>query len=235
MRLIYRPIDTWPGELTTERVASQFTGDWSSTLEVLEREVSHLMDINPRTHHGPPELVLQLALPEGAIRQDGGIRAGSKPPTHPGVILNVDGKDGPLRFACDRFDSRWKGSHSESWRHNVRAIAFGLEALRKVERYGLGRGTEQYVGFQALPPGTPMPAAAMTVDDAAVVLHSSAGQLTASYFEVRHLLEDPKLVDIAYRSAVKQHHPDAGGDPEMFRRITEARDLLAAHHERSTT
>ena len=240
MKLTYRPIDTWPGELTTDRKPSQFTGDWRSTLEVLEREVGHLTDTDHRYYH--PSAVLQLALPEHAIRQDGQIRSGAKPPEHPGVILSIDGRDGPLRFACDRFESSWKGTRAEAWRHNVRAIAFGLEALRKVERYGLGRGTEQYVGFQALPPaggtGIAMPAAGpattMTLDQAAQLLFAEGKTVIDSTnpFEATDLLASPELASSYYRSAAMRHHPDAGGDPAIFRRLTEARDLLLAHGAR---
>lgn len=38
------------------------------------------------------------------------------------------------------------------WRHNVRSIALGLEALRAVDRFGISRRGEQYAGFRgALP------------------------------------------------------------------------------------
>jgi hypothetical protein len=102
----------------------------------------------------------------------------------------------------------------------MRAIALGLEALRKVERYGMGSGAEQYVGFQALPPATPM-GQAMTVE-VALDLLSSEGGMSASGFG-----EDGWVVK-AFRAAAARHHPDRGGDPTMFRRIVEARDLLAA-------
>lgn len=32
----------------------------------------------------------------------------------------------------------------------------------------------------------------------------------------------------AARDAAKKLHPDAGGDPQLFRQLTEARDLLVA-------
>lgn len=42
----------------------------------------------------------------------------------------------------------------QDWRHNVRSIALGLEALRAVDRYGISRRGEQYAGFRgALPAG----------------------------------------------------------------------------------
>lgn len=42
-------------------------------------------------------------------------------------------------------------------------------------------------------------------------------------------LEDPVApseVVSAYRRLVRQHHPDLGGDPETFRSLTVARDVL---------
>jgi len=36
----------------------------------------------------------------------------------------------------------------------------------------------------------------------------------------------PEQLKGAYRLAVKQHHPDQGGDPEQFRKITDAYNVL---------
>lgn len=49
-----------------------------------------------------------------------------------------------FQFAVDKFPS---------WQDNLRAIALGLEALRKVERYGFVKDDEQYTGFKALTAG----------------------------------------------------------------------------------
>lgn len=226
MNLIYRPIDTWPGQLTAERQHSQFSASWSDTKLLLDREVSFLCGDRRQQWHHP--VIIQLAVPESAIRQDGQMRQGAKGPEHPGVIVTIpDATAGSLRFSCDRFiDSyRLELGTRDAWQHNVRAIALGLEALRKVERYGLGRGTEQYVGFQALGSGTPMPAAPespLTVDQAIALLHEHATP------GIDWDWDDPAAVGVAYRSAAKAHHPDAGGDPALFRRLTEARDLLEA-------
>jgi curved DNA-binding protein CbpA len=38
---------------------------------------------------------------------------------------------------------------------------------------------------------------------------------------------DPEQARTAFRAAARHHHPDAGGDPDVFRRLVEARDLLA--------
>jgi hypothetical protein len=94
MRLIYRPIDVWPGELTAHRVGSPFEANWQSTLEILDRELHAL---------GASECVVQLAVPESSIRMDGTLRGDRRPPEHPGVILSFETRrHGPLRYACDR-------------------------------------------------------------------------------------------------------------------------------------
>ena len=48
------------------------------------------------------------------------------------------------------------------------------------------------------------------------------------HFRVLHLLPSapPQLIDGAYRVLARLHHPDAGGDPEVMRRLNAARDAL---------
>jgi hypothetical protein len=66
-----------------------------------------------------------------------------------------------LLYACDRF---WR------WQHNLRAIALGLEALRLVERYGIGDAHQQYAGYRALPE-----VVSQTPEQARAVLRELAG------------------------------------------------------------
>jgi molecular chaperone DnaJ len=42
---------------------------------------------------------------------------------------------------------------------------------------------------------------------------------------------DAATILAAYRRLVRHHHPDAGGDPEVFRALTSARDRLLAAPE----
>jgi molecular chaperone DnaJ len=42
---------------------------------------------------------------------------------------------------------------------------------------------------------------------------------------------DTAAILAAYRRLVRHHHPDAGGDPEVFRALTSARDRLLAAPE----
>lgn len=216
--ITYRPIETWPGELTRHRRGSQFSADFRSTVRLLSDEVDHLTDPQFDTL-----IVVQLAVDERELRRDGSGLLAHVQPEHPGVIVSFESDDaGPLRFSCDRYDA----GRGQGWRHNLRAIALGLQALRAVDRYGLGSGREQYTGFGALPPGAPMAmGAAMTVEEAALLLAESAGQGAG----LAHRLTEGEGIVLAYRVAAKRHHPDAGGDPDLFRRLTEARDLLVAH------
>lgn len=68
---------------------------------------------------------------------------------------------GGARETWDKVQEAWRLLSQESayqfavdtyttWQDNLRAIALGLEALRKVERYGITRGTEQYTGWKML-------------------------------------------------------------------------------------
>lgn len=200
-------------------MASPFSATWSDTLVLLQREADQV---------GAREVVVCVDAAAGNMRQDGGMRADAKVRTD-GVEVYLPASDvGPLRFTCHRFYGvRWRGSRLAGWQVNVRAVALGMEALRKVERYGLGTGTEQYRGWNALGAGAPvaMGPATMTLDEAAAVLATAAdagGSATV-------LLYDAELIGNTYRLAARRHHPDAGGDPAAFRRITEARDLLLAH------
>jgi hypothetical protein len=224
MRLIFRPIDQWPGELTpaTKRKPAQFSATWSDTLEVLERELDQL---------GVFEAVIQVAADERAMRLDGGLRADAKV-EHPGVILSFETKrHGPLRYATDVFSGGTRYNRNGGWQQlsgwqmNARAIALSLEALRKVDRYGVTRGGEQYRGFTAIGSGTPMPAAQMTVEDAARFIAANSGGPSINVNADR-LLGRPDLIAFAYRSAARKLHPDAGGSTEDFRKLQEAKRIL---------
>jgi hypothetical protein len=198
----FRPIDRWPGDETRNRKPSPFRVGWGDTLELLKRELRHLRATN---------VICQLAITERELRLDGYPRTNARP-SHPGVILAFNSAYGPLKYACDRFTS---------WDDNIRAVALGLEALRKVERYGITKRGEQYTGWRALPAST----TPVTTTEAAarfIGIHSRA--------PLANLLTDPAGYQAAYRSATKRLHPDAGGSVEDFQRLQEAKRILDAHH-----
>lgn len=221
MRLVYRPILAWPGTLTARRQRSPFTATFAETLNVLDRELTFL---------GADEAVVQLAVAESAIRLDGTLRGDRRPPEHPGVVLAfTTRKYGPLQYATDVFDSGWGKSADTAWRQNLRAIALGLEALRKVDRYGISRRGEQYAGWKQLGSGAPvaMGAAAMTVEEAARLL-IAWGEWGDTPAKVDDLIGDAMVTGLYYRSAAKKLHPDAGGSTADFQRLQEAKAVLDA-------
>lgn len=190
-----RPIDTWPGNLTRNRMASPFRSTWTSTMDLLWRELARL---------GARDVVLQMALREADIRLDGRPRANARP-EHPGVILAFNTPDGPMKMAVDKFGA---------WKDNLRAIALGLEALRKVERYGIVRRGEQYAGWRQLEqettPGT-------TREQAERTLRTFAGVAPTT-----------PISDSVVRRALRNTHPDVGGSDEAFNTVQAARKALEA-------
>lgn len=199
MTLKIRPIESWPGELRgrASRKSPPFQSSYTGTLEVLDRELRMLR---------ATVTVVQLAVNEGQVRRDGKLYARVHP-DHPGVILSFDTKAGHFRYACDMF------SH---WHANLRAIALGLEALRKIERYGIGSGTEQYTGFLQLET-----APSMTFDDALTLFadwnNESKPLLRQGWWERRAEF---------YRAASKATHPDTGGSVAAFDRMRTALRII---------
>jgi hypothetical protein len=214
MQIRFRPIQAWPGALTVGRTQAPFRATFSDTLKLLEAELGMI---------GAHDVVSELALAEGDIRIDGWPRATAKP-SHPGVILSFDSNYGDLRYFTDLFGDTqaWRKrsdggagySDVPGWHMNLRAIALGLEALRKVDRYGISRRGEQYTGWRALTQGSETP---LTVDGALLFLASNSG---LAPLDVK---TDPGR---AYRVAARRLHPDAGGTEAAFARLQKAKALL---------
>lgn len=194
------PIGAWPGTLTLRRKRSDFASPLSSTMEVLRRELRQLAAKNAR---------LQIAIDAGAFRLDGKPRATAKP-EHPGVILTLDSKHGPLSYPCDTFTT---------WQDNLRAIALALEALRKVDRYGVTKSGEQYRGFRAIEATAALAGFANT-DEALAFLG------TFSQLGLAEMKAIPNAPARALRRAQRAAHPDTGGDVTTFRRVTLAGQYL---------
>jgi hypothetical protein len=202
VRLEVRTIDTWPWPLTParQRQRSRFDSPYSATTDLLERELRHL---------GARQAYICMAVPEGMIRRDRTGPLASARPDHPGVMVVTDSKHGDLRYATDVFTD---------WRDNLRAIALGLEALRKVDRYGITRGGEQYRGFASLPaPTSSIEATHMTRSKALAVLYRAAGRNEAE------LDVGPRLFKLARAKA----HPDRhDGDTALWDQVEAAVTIL---------
>ena len=155
----------------------------SVALTRLERELDRL----PAT-----EVTLSTNL---ELRLDGRPRADTRP-TDPGVAVYFKYKKRPTVLACDTYDTV---------AGNVAAIAAHIEALRRIDRYGVGTIEQALAGYKALP--------ADTAYDWRAVLGFLKGSLPA----VDEVTE-------AHRELAKIHHTDAGGQLEKMMQLNRARD-----------
>lgn len=129
-----------------------------------------------------------------AVRRDGLPYAGqiSKSLPDPGVAVYFERDGKQMCFACDTYALPWE---------NIRAISKTIEAIRAIERYGATDMMERSLSaFEALPPPGDW-RSELGINDASPSLEAVRSQ---------------------YRSLVKTHHPDRGGDAEQFHRINAA-------------
>ena len=201
----FRPL-RWQGPSTPHaerRSRWTFKAPYEDTLVLLVRELGML---------AAHDVVIEADFAEQHIRQDGLPRSNAPQPRHPGVRVAFNSMYGPLIYATDVH---------ELWKHNLRAIALGLEALRKVDRYGVTKRGEQYTGWKALPGGVAMPGP-MTVEQAAAEYIRMGGG------DLGRLLRDRVYRDMAYRRAARAAHPDTSGFDSTadFQRLQEARRVL---------
>lgn len=196
---------------TSAPTSSPFRSSWSATVEQLRHEAAQLL------RPGLSEFVMMVDVDESDVRLDGELRANAKPHS-PAVGVSIESRHGPLLFVCDRF---------RHWQDNARAIALGLEALRKVERYGIVQSDEQYRGWQALPPGTPMPPAKLTAEAAARRMCELAGMFRSDADKV---LANADVAQHVYRLAAHRCHPDSSssGTPGLFQELGECYRIVKA-------
>jgi hypothetical protein len=218
----HESLEVWPKDVVCtapgDRRHSPFRSTWSASLKVLERELLHL-EAHPdrtrfKTFHRP-----------SVVRRDGQLRSDAPMPDNPGVILTFEvfqengtfndrgqrlGRYVPVQFECDTF------TH---WKDNARAIALALEALRKVERYGVARARAVEVGRKQLPAHVGQ---GLTIDDALAVLSKFSGRTVAE------LRNSPGLIKAAHRKASIEAHPDRGGNHEDAVKINVAYETLKA-------
>ena len=223
MNANFRPLQAWPKEgfqPDRSRERGRFDSLWQSTLDLLRYELDRL---------GADAVVVKLALEDRDIRRDGYPKANARP-DHPGVVVEWQIGEVWYRRAAERYDR---------WQDNIRAVALTLEALRTVERWGAVSG-EQYEGFRLeLEAGAlgiegeageglwysattmPAPRRRMTCQEAARFLSDHGGIVVTATGT------SPSAVRRAFRSAAADLHPDAvSGNPEEFRKLQEARDVL---------
>jgi len=199
------PIREWPGQLTAkdQRKPAPFRAGLTDTLKILDREIYNLAD----TGEQQDSAELLVAMSPANFRLDGRPRADARP-EHPGVIFSMEARVGRLSYPCDTFTD---------WQDNLRAIALALEALRKVDRYGVTKRGEQYRGFLAIE-ATAAPAGWATAEQALGFLIDVAYRS-----ETFTRADQPSRI---LRAAQRVSHPDAGGDPSEFQRVSLAEAKL---------
>lgn len=199
-----RPISDRSAFNPAHRVQSQFTVKWSQVLDLLERE--YLM-LNGK------HLVIEVDVSERDIRNDGQFRANAKSPS-PAVRVAFESKHGPIIMATDRFTRPpWRTSTMDDWQHNVYAIALALEALRKVDRYGVSRHGEQYKGYKAIEGAGP------DLEGAREIINNYSG--------LDLLIISRMTIHDVFAQARRKTHPDANnGDRAAWDDVEAAGKLL---------
>lgn len=251
--LSIEPLKEWPEAKTSGRQKSPFTAKWPATLDLLETEIEHIKGSNPtlQTMHNPEDvrvdgrlrsdtrnprepgviLVVTVPCPRERLKCDdcrkgkmkslinfkvGGQKYGHwTGPTMANVCLDPNPAPVELRFPCDRF------TH---WKDNVRAIALALEALRKIERYGVKQGA-QYAGFyKALP----------AMGESSAPRDFAAAVSLFSTVLGRRFDHDPKgwtlpQLEGVWKEAAAKAHPDRGGSHELMTNVNAAMAAIRAH------
>ena len=128
------------------------------------------------------------------VRLDGLPYSDQRKPDDPGVAVyfKLAGKD--LVLACDTWDRV---------ADNIAAVAAHIEALRAIERYGVGSIDQAFAGYAALPAkgDTWRSALGFGPDDAVT----------------------RDAIDVAFRARARQSHPDTGGSHEAMASLTSAK------------
>ncbi len=215
----FQPLEgSFPRDLTpdSKRDSSPFGKTWTQVQEILERELRMLS-------YRTGSVILQTAHSPWDVRKDGKLRSEVRKPEHPGVVLKfdvyneVEKKYELLSFECDQF---------ADWKSNVRAIADALEALRKVNRYGVsggGKTDAHYEGYKALPSGE-----TGLTDDLVSDVVLAAYLETHSGLRVKDILASKEIFKRAYKRAAAKLHPDnkQTGDTKAFLHLQKITELL---------
>jgi len=131
------------------------------------------------------------------LRLDGLPRGDQGEPSDTGVAVYFRLKKQDRCLACDRF---------YRVADNIAAIAAHVEALRAIERYGVGTLDQAFAGYTALP---------SRVNDAIAWW---------DVLRIERYKATPDSVNAAFKALALTHHPDRGGNTELMTKITLARD-----------
>ena len=168
--------------------------EWPVARDRLERELRAI---------GISQVVLSSNL---EMQRNGMPRAGRRRPDDPGVALYFQLRGKPIVFACDRWNTVAA---------NIAALAAHLQAMRGMERWGVGSVEQLFTGYTALP-GPMVPG------------------------DWRVVLQEPASIEAAestYRQLIRAAHPDQPGGSHakaagLNAAIAEARRHFAQNAEK---
>lgn len=126
------------------------------------------------------------------VNMRGEPRGGRPEPGDPGVALYFRHKGKPIALACDKWDRV---------ADNINAISEHIIALRKIDRYGVGRLEQALAGYQRLLSGR------------------------RAWFEVLGFKQPPtswQVIDDRHKELVRKFHPDRHHDKDALTDINEA-------------
>lgn len=126
------------------------------------------------------------------LRLDGAPRSGQSEPSDPGAAVYFQLASKSTVLACDKWDRA---------ADNIAAIAKHIEALRGIDRWGVGTAAQAFAGYQALP-------------------------APEQWWQVLGVSERATRseISIAYRKLAATAHPDQGGSNAAMARLNTARD-----------
>lgn len=131
------------------------------------------------------------------LRNDGWPYATQANPDDPGVAIYFTLKKREHALACDK----WRTVAENIW-----ALAKHIDALRGMDRWGVGSVEQAFGGYAALPP---------SADDWWLVLEIPRASAIDE-------------IEQAYRGRAFKAHPDRGGDHALMARLNAARDAAVA-------
>lgn len=134
-------------------------------------------------------------------RLDGLPYSGQRDPDDPGAAVYFTLKGQPRCLACDA----WTRTAD-----NIAAIAQHIDALRRIDRYGVGTLDQAFAGYAPRLQAAP--------EEWWIVLNVSRAS-------------SQQAIDEAFTRLARVAHPDAGGSHDAMARLTAARQ--AAHRERA--
>ena len=214
LKIKIKPITEWIGTETKYPKRSQFKQTYANTKKILEFELDKLGALES-------SLLIEMFINDGDLRNDGELRANARP-YRQGVRLSftrisrrlrnqttgdIRNETQTLSYPCDAFDD---------WQDNLRAIALSLEALRKVERYGVFK-YEDMVSRLALPA-----AADNSREQNAYLFLAKYSGCTLS-----EIAKDAAYRRKAFVRCLQKLHPDnPRGDNELFLKLYEIKNFL---------